>query len=76
MTFTDAQQKQLQDEKRFAIYKFLKEQKKPQTQGEIGRGIDLRDPAKVFRHIAILVDVELVELVPGTRRYRLAETAR
>jgi DNA-binding IclR family transcriptional regulator len=71
MTFTDAQHEQLKDEKRFAIYTFLTEQKKPQSQGEIGRGIDLRDPAKVFRHIAILVDVGVVEQVPGTRKYRL-----
>jgi predicted transcriptional regulator len=74
LTLTDAQQKQLQDEKRFAIYAFLKEQEKPQTQGQIGRGIELRDPAKVFRHIAILVDVDLVEQVPGTRKYRLVAT--
>lgn len=65
------QQEALQDEKRFAIYAFLQEQEKPQSLGEISRGIELRDLAKVHFHLSLLVEVDVVELVPGTRKYRL-----
>lgn len=67
------QQEALQDKTRFAISEYLRTSEKPQSLGEIAEGIDLRDLAIVFRHLAILVDVELVELVPGTRKYRLVE---
>jgi DNA-binding IclR family transcriptional regulator len=65
------QQEALQDEKRSAIYAFLGEQEKLQSLGEIGRGIDLRDPAKVHYHLHVLVAADLVEKKPGTRKYRL-----
>jgi DNA-binding IclR family transcriptional regulator len=54
-----------------AILDFLKEQEYSQTLGEIKEGIDFRDVAVVFRHLAKLVDVRLVEQVPGTTRYRV-----
>jgi SOS-response transcriptional repressor LexA len=68
---TPEQKEALKDEKRSAIHTFLKEQKKPASLGEISRGIDLRDLAKVSYHLNKLAEVDVVEMVPGTRRYRL-----
>ncbi|HEY6731935.1 MAG TPA: helix-turn-helix domain-containing protein [Solirubrobacterales bacterium] len=65
------QQEALQDTTCFAISEYLRTSEKPQTLGEISRGIELRDLAKVHYHLMQLVDVDLVEKVPGTRRYRL-----
>ena len=58
--WTPAQAKELEDPKRFAIYEFLKDCEKPQALGQIAKGIDLRDPARVHFHLTKLVDDDWV----------------
>jgi DNA-binding IclR family transcriptional regulator len=72
---THKQEEALKGDHRKAVFDYLNERgrKRPAALGEISRGIDLRDLAKVHYHLDVLVDVELVEKVRGTNRYRLVE---
>ncbi len=65
------QKAELEHQTRRAIYDFLQGYDKPAALGEIGEGIELPDPAIVFYHLNRLVQVELVEKVWGTERYRI-----
>jgi Helix-turn-helix domain len=67
------QQAELEHATRKAIYEFLQNYDKPASLGEIGEGIDQPDLAIAFYHLNRLVEVELVEKVLGTERYRAVE---
>jgi len=73
---TPTQQEVLEHETARAIFDLLqkKEHSLGLTLGKIGVAIDLRDLLpQVFRQLALLVDAQLVEQIPGTRRYRVVE---
>jgi hypothetical protein len=70
-SFNDKQKAELENSTRKAIYDFLQNYDKPASLGEIGEGIELPDLAIVFYNLNRLVEVELVEKVPGTERYRV-----
>jgi DNA-binding transcriptional ArsR family regulator len=65
------QQEALKDETRMAILTFLQGYDQPASLGEIDEGIGKDDPAKTHYHLDVLVEVELVEKVFGTTRYRV-----
>lgn len=65
------QEKALERPERKAILDFLQGYDKPASLGEIGEGAELPDLAIAFYHLNCLVEVELVEKVPGTERYRV-----
>jgi predicted ArsR family transcriptional regulator len=67
------QQADLRNPTRKAILNFLNGYDKPASLGEIGEGIELPDLAIVFFHLSRLVEVDLVEKVPGTERFRVVE---
>ena len=63
----------MQDETRMAILTFLQGYDKPATLGEIDEGIEKNEPAKTQYHLTQLIEVRLVEKVPGTNTFRVVE---
>lgn len=70
---TPKQQEQLEHPTRKAIYDFLQSYDKPASLGEIAEGAEIRDMAIAHYQLNRLIEVELVEKVWGTNRYRTVE---
>ncbi len=56
------------------VFELLQERTKPISVGSVLNAVeDLRDYAKAFYHVHVLVDAEMVEKVWGTNLYRAVE---
>jgi hypothetical protein len=70
---TPEQSRAIENSTRKSIYEFLQSYDKPASLGEIDEGIDLGDIARTHYHLNQLVEVGLVEKVPGANTYRVVE---
>lgn len=70
---TPKQEQALEHPTREEIYDFLQLYDKPASLGEIDEGIDRGDIARTHYHLNVLVEVELLEKVAGTKLYRVVE---